>query len=177
MVEDAVILIVDIQERLAAVMPDRESLTANTLHIIALAILLKIPICLTEQYPKGLGRTIADVKDALPEYRPIEKTYFSACAEPGFSDKFRGLGRNHVILCGIEAHICILQTALDLIAEGYDVHVVSDCVSSRTQANKTIGIRQMRQAGAIVTSTETVVFQLLARAGTDEFKLMSNRIK
>ncbi|KWT76398.1 hydrolase [Candidatus Magnetominusculus xianensis] len=174
---DSVILVVDIQERLAAVMSEKDSITANTLHVIELAKLIKIPICLTEQYPKGLGRTIPEISDAIPDFKPFEKMTFSACAEEGFLESFRQYGRNKVILCGIETHICILQTCLGLIAEGYGVHVVSDCVSSRTQTNKAIGIGLMHEAGAVITSTETVVFQMLARAGTDEFKIMSKRIK
>lgn len=174
----SVILIVDIQERLVAVMPDKDKLTTNTLHLIELAKLLKIPIVLTEQYPKGLGRTIVEIRDALPEYNPIEKISFSACAEDGFFiGKLGELGRKKVILCGIETHICVLQTCLDLIGAEYEVHVISDCTSSRTQDNKDIGLRQMRQAGAVVTSAETVIFQLLAKAGTDEFKIISNMIK
>ncbi|MBF0553281.1 MAG: hydrolase [Nitrospirae bacterium] len=174
---DSAILIVDVQERLAAVMPDKDTLIKNTLHVIALAKLLQIPIVLTEQYPKGLGRTVAEIRDALPDYKPIEKTAFSACAEDGFIGKLRECGRKKVILCGIETHICILQTCLDLIDAGYEVHVVSDCTSSRTADNKDIGIRQMARCAAVITSAETVLFQLLARAGTDEFKIISNRIK
>ncbi|MBF0457565.1 MAG: hydrolase [Nitrospirae bacterium] len=174
---DSVILIVDIQERLAAVMPDKDKLISNTLHVIELAKLLKIPIVLTEQYPKGLGRTIVEIRDALPEYNPFEKISFSACVEEGFIGKLAELGKNKIILCGLETHICVLQTCLDLIGADYQVHVISDCTSSRTQDNKDVGLRQMRQAGGVVTSTETVIFQLLAKAGTDEFKIMSNRIK
>ncbi|MBF0487028.1 MAG: hydrolase [Nitrospirae bacterium] len=174
---DSAILIVDIQERLAAVMPERDTLIKNTLHMIELAKLLHIPIILTEQYPKGLGRTVAGIRDALPEYKPIEKTAFSACAEDGFIGNLRGCGRKKVILCGIETHICILQTCLDLLDSGYEVHVVSDCTSSRTADNKAIALRQMAQCTAVITSVETVLFQLLVRAGTDEFKIISNRIK
>ncbi|MBF0319445.1 MAG: hydrolase [Nitrospirae bacterium] len=174
---DCVLLIVDIQERLAAVMPDKDIVTANALHLAELAKLLKIPVALTEQYPKGLGATLKEIRDALPEYNPIEKLAFSACNEEGFISKLQAYGRKKVILCGIEAHVCILQTCLGLIGEGYAVHVVSDCTSSRTQQNKDIGIRLMGQAGAVITSTEIVLFQLLCRAGTDEFKIISNRIK
>ncbi|MCG6552903.1 MAG: hydrolase [Candidatus Magnetominusculus sp. LBB02] len=174
---NSAIVIVDIQERLAAAMPDRDKVTANALHMIELAKLMSIPIIVTEQYPKGLGPTVSEIKDSLPVYEPIEKTFFSACAEAGFNEILRRFAKKQVVLCGIETHICVLQTCLDLIVEGYEVHAVSDCTSSRTQENKAVGLGQMQQTGAVITSTETVIFQLLARAGTDEFKIMSNRIK
>ena len=175
--QEAALLIIDIQERLAAVMKYKDQVADNCLHLIELAKLLEIPILLTEQYPKGLGKTLPEIQEVLPEYAPFEKTDFNSCREEGFLEKVLSMGRKKLILTGMEAHVCVLQTALGLIKEGYAVHVVQDVVASRYKKNFKVGIELMRSAGTVITSTETVLFQLLERSGTEPFKIISKRLK
>ncbi|HCC69282.1 MAG TPA: hydrolase, partial [Nitrospiraceae bacterium] len=175
--DNSALLIIDIQDRLAAAMEARDEVIKNCSHLIELAKMLDIPIILTEQYPKGLGETVTEIKDALPVYRPIKKLTFSCCEEPNFLNEIKGLNKRTIILTGMETHICVLQTCIGLLQEGYNVHVVSDAVCSRTKWNWQTGIEFMRDAGAVRTCTETVLFQLLKVAGTEEFKVISKRIK
>lgn len=175
--DEAVIVIVDIQERLAAVMSERKKVIDNCLHLIEIAKLLQIPILVNEQYPKGLGPTVSEIRDALPSYEPVEKMFFSCCGQRSFLDRLADPGKRKIILCGMETHVCVLQSCIGLLNEGYAVHVVSDAVCSRTQENFGTAIEYMRDAGAVVTSTETVLFQLLEKAGTEEFKTISRRIR
>lgn len=175
--EDSVLLIVDIQERLAAIMKERERVVRNCQHLIELAKMLSIPIVVTEQYPKGLGRTVPELQAAVPEYKPIEKTAFNCCGEPAFVTKIRNHEKKHIIMTGMETHICVLQTTVGLMQDGLVVHVVEDAICSRTKENWNTGVAFMRDAGAVVTCTETALFQLLEVAGTEEFKKISQRIK
>lgn len=175
--DNALLLIVDVQERLAVVMREREKVAANTIHIVEAAKLLNIPALLTEQYPKGLGPTVTEIRDALNPYNPIEKITFNCCGEPVFMERIRDIGRKKIILTGMETHVCVLQTCLGLLEESYDVHVVKDAVCSRHKDNFKTGIEFMRDAGAVITCTETVLFQLLEKAGTEEFRTISKRIK
>jgi len=175
--EDAVLLIVDIQDKLAAVMKEKDAVVRNNLHLIALAKMLGMPVMVTEQYPKGLGTTVPEIREALPVYQPVEKMTFDCCGQPAFLGELKGRGKNTVILTGMETHICVLQTCLGLLQGGINVHVVRDAVCSRTEGNWNTGIEFMRDAGAVVTCTETVLFQLLKVAGTEEFKAISKRIK
>ncbi len=174
---ESVLLIVDIQERLAVTMKMRDAVINNCLHLIELAKLQNMPILLTEQYPKGLGQTVSEIRNALPVYRPVEKLAFSCCGEPAFINALKALNRKTVLLAGMETHVCILQTCVDLLEKGFNVHLVRDAVCSRTEDNWKTGAEFMRDAGAIVTCTETVLFQLLKVAGTEEFKAISKRIK
>jgi nicotinamidase-related amidase len=171
------LVIIDIQERLAAVMKMKDAVVNNCLHLIELAKMLDIPIVLTEQYPKGIGQTVEPIRNALPEYRPIEKLTFSCCDEPSFPDAIRKLNKKTLIVTGMETHICILQTSIGLLREGFNVHLVKDAVCSRTKENWKVACEFMRDAGAVITCTETVLFQLLQIAGTEEFKAISKRIK
>jgi nicotinamidase-related amidase len=175
--EDAVLLIVDIQERLAVVMKDRDRVVRNCQHLIELAKMINIPVVVTEQYPKGLGRTVPELQSILPEYKPVEKISFDCCCQPAFMDELKAHNKKTVILAGMETHICVLQTSLGLLRAGANVHVVEDAVCSRTAENWRTGIEFMRDAGAVVTCTETALFQLLKVAGTEEFKKISQRIK
>jgi nicotinamidase-related amidase len=175
--EDAVLVVVDIQERLAVVMSEREKVVRNTLHLIETAKLLRIPVILTEQYPKGLGPTVQEIRDALPSCKPVEKLTFSCCGEPSFVKALASTGRKKVILCGMETHVCVLQTCIGCLKAGYAVHAVRDAICSRTKENYRTGIEFMRDADAVITGTETVLFQLLEKAGTEEFKTIAKRIK
>jgi len=175
--EDTVVLIVDIQERLAVVMKEKDRVVKNTQHLIELAKMLTIPIVVTEQYPKGLGKTVLELQAALPYYRPVEKISFDCCGQPTFLEELKDHHKSTVILAGMETHICVLQTCIGLLKGGLKVHLVQDAVCSRTDENWKTGIEFMRNAGAVVTCTETVLFQLLKVAGTEEFKKISQRIK
>ena len=175
--KEVVLVFVDIQERLAAVMADRQRVVDNCLHLIEVSKLLNIPVLLNEQYPKGLCPTVNEIREALHPYEPLEKMTFSCCRGGSFLDGLKASGRIKVILAGMETHVCVLQTVIDLLLAGYQVHVVNDATCSRTPENFTAGVEFMRDAGAVITCTETVLFQVLEKAGTDEFKAISKRIK
>jgi nicotinamidase-related amidase len=175
--DEVVLVIVDIQERLAAVMSERQKVIDNCLHLIEISKLLSIPVAVTEQYPRGLGPTVNQIREALPSYDPDEKITFSCCEDRNFMKRLHAARRKKVILTGMETHVCVLQTCIGLLKEGYTVHVVGDAVCSRTKANFRTGIGYMRDAGAVITGTETALFQLLRKAGTEEFKIISKRIR
>jgi nicotinamidase-related amidase len=172
--ESAVLCVIDIQERLAAAMAEREPVIAAARQLILSARRLSVPIVVTEQYPRGIGPTEMAVAEALgDDYRPIEKLHFSCFQEPAFAARLNGLrtaGRDQVILCGMEAHVCLLQTCLDLLHHGHQVHLMADAVCSRNADHKRLALEQMRRAGAIVTCVEAGVYQMLGVAGTPEFK-------
>jgi nicotinamidase-related amidase len=174
---EAVMVIVDIQERLAAVMSERQKVVENCLHLIELCKLLDIPIILNEQYPRGLGQTVPELKEALTMLVPHEKVTFSCCGMGTFAETLAESGRKKVLLVGMETHVCVLQTCLDLLRNDYVVHAVSDAICSRTYDNFKTAMEYMKTAGAVVTCTETALFQLLEKAGTEEFKIISKRIK
>ncbi len=174
---EVALIILDIQERLAAAMKHQQQVINNCLHLIEAAKLLEFPIFLTEQYPKGLGRTVPEIRESLPSYSPFEKLSFNCCQEAGFLEKVASLGKKKVLLTGMEAHICVLQTSLGLMQAGYTVQVIQDGVCSRSKPNFKTGIAFLSQAGAVITCTETVLFQLLQKAGSEVFKTLSKRIK
>ncbi len=175
--DESILIIIDIQERLVNAMRVKDSVIGNCLHLIELAKMIAMPVLVTEQYPKGLGRTIEAIKKAVPDYQPIEKVSFSCCGEQGFVNKLRALKRKTIIMTGMETHVCVLQTCVHLLNEGFNVHIVKDAVCSRTKENWNTGVEYMRNAGAVISCTETVLFQLLKVAGTEEFKAISKRIK
>ena len=175
--DNALLVNVDIQERLVPAMKVKDKVIANTLHLIEAAKLLNIPLLVTEQYPKGLGRTVKEIADVLPEYAPIEKITFSCCGEQAFLDAVAAAGRTHVILAGMETHVCVLQTCIDLLRSGYHVHAAADAICSRTKENYRLALEFMRDAGAVITCTESILFQLLEKAGSEEFRTISKRIK
>jgi nicotinamidase-related amidase len=174
---NAILIIVDIQDKLAVVMKHKKKVVNNCLHLIEVSKLLNIPIVITEQYTKGLGPTVNEVKKALPSYEPLEKVTFDCCKGDGFLEKIVSLKRKQIMLTGMETHVCVLQTCLSLLKEQYDVHIVSDAVSSRKKDDYLTGRELMRDAGAVITCTETVLLQLLEKAGTPEFKAIVRRIK
>jgi nicotinamidase-related amidase len=145
--------------------------------LVSAARRLDVPVLVTEQYPRGLGRTLPELRTLLRDVLAFEKTAFSCVGADGFMDRIRALGADHVILVGIEAHVCVLLTALDLLTHGLRVSIVADAVCSRRPANLEIGVRQARHAGAVVTATETVVFQLLGSADSDAFRELSKLLR
>ena len=178
----AALLIVDIQDRLLPAMPDDivADLLRNTAILIEAARRLALPIVCSQQYPRGLGPTTKPVEDALAgaaNLHRFDKLEFSAAAAPEFAALAPKLDRDQWIVCGMETHVCVYQTARDLVARGYSAHVCADAVCSRARLNWEIGLKLMERAGAMITSTETCVFDLLHRAGSDEFKALSKVIK
>jgi nicotinamidase-related amidase len=178
--ERTTLVVLDVQERLFHAMDadHREEVMRNIKVLAAAARRLKIPTVVTEQYPKGLGHTLEELKDALgPGLEPVEKVTFSCCGVEPFRARLTAAGARHVVLTGIEAHVCVLMSALDLLAAGYSVHVVADAVTSRSQGNWRLAMDQLRQAGAVVTATETVLFQLLRQADTEDFRELARLIR
>jgi len=178
----AALLVVDIQDRLMPAMPAATvaDVVRNTAILIQAATQLGLPIVVSQQYPRGLGSTIRAVEDALaaaPVVHRFDKLEFSAAAAPAFAALAPALGRDQWIVCGMETHVCVYQTARDLVARGWAAHVCADAVCSRTGLNWELGMGLIERAGAILTSTEACVFDLLGRAGSDEFRALSKAIK
>jgi nicotinamidase-related amidase len=174
----SVVLVVDVQDRLTPAMPPDAlaRLVKYARALIHCGKTLGLPVLATEQYPKGLGRTLPDLREVLPE-APLEKTHFSCGADAAFAQKLAGTHRKQVIITGMETHVCVFQTARDLVGLGYEVHVCADAVSSRTEEHRVRGLDLCRQAGAVVTTAETAIFDLLQQAATPEFKAVSPWVK
>ncbi|MDD5591254.1 MAG: hydrolase [Dehalococcoidales bacterium] len=168
--ENTVLVIVDVQDKLASVMSDKDELFLNLDKLIRGAQALGVPIVVTEQYPQGLGRTIPQLARFLSDVRPIAKLSFSCCGEESFLREIKTLNRRQALVAGIESHVCVYQTVADLLGIGYEVQVVGDAVSSRTAGNKEIALDKMRSAGAGITSTEMALFELLRVARGEVFK-------
>ncbi len=170
--EQCALVVVDIQEKLLPPIFEKERMVKNSQLLIRLAGILKIPALMTTQYAKGLGPTVPEIASLLPETQPIDKHMFSCFGSEVFCSvlKRQPGNRNTVLLCGMESHICVTQTALGALREGYIVHVASDAVSSRTEWNWKIGLERMRAAGAVISSTEMMIYELLRSSGAPAFK-------
>jgi len=174
------LVIIDVQDSFIKVMKAEvfSQVIKNIKLLIALAEKLNLPIILTEQYPKGLGKTVTQIQQSIKSYQPIEKLSFSSIGDDGFKARLKELkSTTAIILSGIETHVCILQTALDLLASGYKVYVAADATCSQRKLDWEMGLRVMDKADAIITTTEALIFQLLSKAGTEEFKFMSRLLK
>jgi nicotinamidase-related amidase len=171
------LVVVDIQERLLPAMFEKERVVQNAVRLIKGAAVLGVPVLATEQYRKGLGATVPEVAGAIPGFAPMEKFAFSACVADGFTAALKAKAVSNAILCGIEAHVCVSQTCLDLLDQGIRVFVAADAVSSRTAENYRLGVERMRAAGAVIASTEMVLFELLEKAGTAEFRQILELVK
>ena len=174
---NTVLVAIDFQERLFPVMHDKEKLLRQVVKLIQGARVLEIPVILTEQYPKGLGPTLPEIAGLLPDVKPIEKTCFSCCDAESFNSALEATNRKQVLICGIEAHICVYQTAVALSQADYEVQVVADCVSSRDPENKMVSLFKMGFTGITPTTMETALFELLKIASGDKFKQISNIVK
>ena len=172
--ERAALVVIDVQEAFRKALPEGfDQLARAVATLVRGAEAVGIPIHVTEQYPKGLGATVPEVAERLPDgVAPIDKVCFSAAEAEGFELG----GRGQALVCGIEAHVCVNQTVLDLLGSGVEVHVAEDAVGSRFPQNKEVGLHKMERAGAVVTSVETALFELLGAAGTDEFKRVQKLI-
>jgi len=177
--EQVVLIVIDVQEVLMKKMDQevKKKVIQNIQTLITFAKEMGIPILITEQYPKGLGNTVAEIKMEMGSILPIEKFSFSCCGVVAFNNQLNHLGRKQILLTGIEAHVCVLQTANDLIQEGYEVHVVADAVCSRNKFDWETGLRWMGKRGAMISTTEIIAFQLLKEAGTEEFRGLSKLLK
>jgi nicotinamidase-related amidase len=169
--------VVDVQEAFRPAVIDFDRVAKNVATLVQGARILDIPVLVTEQYPKGLGRTVPEVSRHLDGIEPIEKLCFSAAEAGEFAERLSASGRDQVLLGGIESHVCVNQTADDLLRSGSEVHVAQDAVSSRSEENWTLGLHKMERAGAVITSVETALFELLRAAGTPEFKEIQKLVK
>ncbi len=170
--DQCALVVVDIQEKLLPPIFEKERLVRNSQLLIRLAGILHIPTLLTTQYSKGLGSVLPEIASLAPESRPMDKQEFSCFGSKEFTATLKALPgrRNTLLLCGMETHICVTQTALGALQQGYIVHVASDAVSSRAEWNWKIGLLRMRDAGAVISSTEMMIYELLRSSGTSSFK-------
>ena len=172
---DAALLVIDVQDRLVVKMPSAALMIANAVRLVRAAELLDVPRFATEQYPEGLGPTVGPLAALLPE-RPSKRT-FHCCEVPGLVEGFRGSGVRHVALAGIEAHVCVAQTALELLRIGFEVQVPADAVASRSEVDWRFALRRLEAAGAVVTTTEAVLFEWLGSSLHPQFKAVSALVK
>jgi len=175
--ENTVLIIVDVQGKLAQLMHKKEALFENLQRIIKGSQILGIPILWAEQNPEGLGPTIPEVARLLSNIQPISKFSFSCCGSERFMQELEALDRKQVLIAGIEAHVCVYQTTMDLLELGYEVQIVADAVSSRAAENREIGLARMKDAGASLTSTEAALFELLKVARGVKFKEILKIVK
>jgi nicotinamidase-related amidase len=173
----AALAVIDVQEAFRPAVLDFDQVVRNTGILVQGARRLGLPVLVTEQYPDGLGHTVPEVAEHLDGIEPLEKVSFSAVDADGFHSALRDTERDQVLLCGIETHVCVNQTAEDLLAVGFEVHVATDAVTSRTEHNRDLGLHTMAASGANLTSVETALFELLRAAGTPEFKDVQRLIR
>ena len=177
--ENCALLVIDIQEKLLPPIHERERLVRNSQLLIRLARILHLPVIASTQYAKGLGDTVRDVASLLPNGDVVDKVQFSCFGSDVFCSLVKSLpgNRNTMLLCGMETHICVMQTALAALRNGYLVHVASDAVGSRSEWNWKVGLERMRAAGAIISSTEMMIYELLRSSGTAAFKEILPHLK
>ena len=176
-IQQCCLTVVDVQGKLAQLMHDREALFKNVRILVQAAKILDIPILWCQQVPDALGPTIPEIAELLDDNEPINKAAFSCCGEEKFNTKLKELERKQVLLCGIETHVCIYQTAVDLHRQDFHVEVIADAVSSRTLENKQIAINRLASEGVKITCTEMVLFELLKTAEHPQFRQIAKLIK
>lgn len=178
--DTAILLIIDVQERMMPVIDSRAEVERNVERLVRGCHILSVPAVITEQYVKGLGPTVPAIRTALEEtsgYEPVEKSCFSCYRSTPFVERLAKAERKQVIVCGVETHVCVYQTAIDLLGAGYEVTIVADAMSSRSPHNREIAIRRMTAEGARLASTEMVLFEMLVTSGTDAFRAISRLVK
>ncbi|MFO7875077.1 MAG: isochorismatase family protein [Desulfovermiculus sp.] len=168
--ENSLLLIIDFQTAMLKAIGGWEEVAAGTKQLIGAARVLNVPLLLTEQYKKGLGGTHPEILDTISSPKILSKEHFSACLEPDFLPALKSYDKSQIVVAGTETHVCVLQTSLDLIQAGFQVHLASDAVASRKNENRDIAISLLRQAGVIITSVEIVIFEWAKQANTDEFR-------
>jgi len=170
-------LIVDVQEKLMPHMHHNKEITARLVTLIAGLQELEVPLIVSQQYTKGLGETVEPLRQSLAQCKFIEKNTFSCCDEPLFMEQLGDLAKKFVVVAGVETHVCVLQTVIDLLEKGWIPVVVEDCVASRQERDKLIALERMRQEGALITSTESLLFELCRSANDSVFKAISKLVK
>ncbi|MEO8501502.1 MAG: hydrolase [Vicinamibacteria bacterium] len=175
--KDTLLVVVDMQERLLPAIHEHERVISNTRLLLRAAKALDLPVVMTTQYLKGLGPIQAEVAELAPPGTPIDKLTFSCFGSTEFKHRVAATQRNTLLVCGVEAHICVLQTSLDALSAGYQVHVVSDATSSRTPPNAALGHQRVESAGAVLSSTEMAIYELLGASGTPAFKALLPHFK
>jgi nicotinamidase-related amidase len=175
--EDAVLVLIDMQDRLADAMPRRDAVVCASALLARVAGALGMPIVVTRQYAKGLGATVPEIAEAVGDHEPVDKVAFDCLREPAFRERLEATGRRQVVLAGMEAHICVTQTALSLASAGYDTHVAADAVCSRCDADRDAAFHRLRAAGVVVTVAESVIYEALGEAGTPEFREVLGLVK
>ena len=175
--ENTGLIVVDAQKNLMPVMGQKERVIDNIVKLLQLSKLFNLPVMITEQYPKWLGTTLPEIIENTPAYDPITKLHFDCCEVGTFNESLDAKGVKNIIVTGVETHICIFQTCVSLLDKGYHVQVPQDAVTSRTEENWRVGLGLIQGAGATVTSTEAVIYQVLKKAGTKEFKQMLKFVK
>jgi len=174
----AALVVVDVQEAFRSAIPEFPQIASRISMAVRGFQILNLPIIITEQYPKGLGRTAEEILFSMPpEYEFVEKTSFSSCGAVSFIEQLRASGASQIVLCGLESHICVSQTAHDLLTEAFEVHLLTDCVGSRYTQDKETAIRKMRDSGAVLSSMEMALFELLRDARHEQFKEIQSLIK
>ena len=176
--DDCILAVIDIQEKLLSFIHEKERVVRNSQLLIRLANTLGLPVALSVQYPKGLGNTVPEIASLLSGVKPIEKLEFGCFGNADYCSAIGRLsGRNTLLVCGIETHICVAQTVLGALNQGMTVHVAADAVSSRAELNWKIGLDRMRDAGAVISSTEMMIYELLGKSGTPAFKEILQYLK
>ncbi|PYP93428.1 MAG: isochorismatase [Candidatus Angelobacter sp. Gp1-AA117] len=176
--QQCALVVVDIQEKLLPPIHEKERMVRNSQLLIRAAKILSLPVIITTQYSRGLGQTVPEIASLLPDITPLDKLEFGCFGNGQFCSTVANLnGRNTLLLCGMETHICVLQTALGALAQGHHVHVAADAVGSRSELNWKLGLDRMRDAGAVISSTEMMIYELLGKSGTPAFKEMLQYIK
>lgn len=176
--EDCALAVIDIQEKLLPPIHEKERLVRNAQLLVRLANILALPVIVSTQYEKGLGKTVAEISSLLPDAKPIDKLEFGCFGNGEYCSQASKLAnRNTLLLCGMESHICVMQTALGALNQGLNVHVAADAVSSRTELNWKLGLNRMQAAGAVISSTEMMIYELLGKSGTPTFKEMLRYLK
>lgn len=175
--DDSILLVIDPQEKLVKMIHNREEVEKNIQMLLRFASIYGLPVVLTEHYPKGLGYTVENIKEHLPEYKPVQKRIFSCFGVPEFSEALEATGRKRLLVTGIETHVCVGQTVLDAINGGYQALVIADAVGTRFPRDHEIALERMRQAGAVITTTEAVMYEIAVRADGEEFKNLLELVK
>ena len=172
--EDSILVIIDVQERLVPVIANHEKIIASIVKLVRFAKIVGLPVIIVEQ--EKLGPTVREIKKELPDCVPVTKMTFSAARQSEFVKKLDGLSGCNIILTGVETHVCVMQTALELLPD-FNIHVVSDAVSSRSPEDSNIALQRLNQSGAVISSTEMVIYELLEKAGTEEFRKVHEIVK
>jgi|SRR6266481_118466 len=176
--KECALLVIDIQEKLLVAIHEKERLVRNAKLLVHLANILSLPVIVSTQYVKGLGPASPEIMELLPQVNPVDKLEFGCFGNGEFcSTLAKQSGRSTLLLCGMETHICVLQTALGALNQGHTVHVAADAVGSRTELNWKIGLERMKTAGVVISSTEMMIYELLGQSGTAEFKEMLKYLK